>query len=250
MSIDCHKPLDSLAVDPATSIPILMYHQIDISAPMRSPFRYLTVSPKNFYRQMNWLKRVGYIGLSMRDLQPYLSGDKTGKVVGITFDDGFHNVYAHALPVLQSVGFTATNYCVSNQIDGYNAWDMDIGVVYSACMSKTELREWAALGHEVGAHTCDHVHLTRVSKSEAWRQIHDGRRQLEDLIGQTVDAFAYPYGDVSEAIVTLVEQAEFNTAATTKRGRVGRNDQRLLLPRKTVKRTDGSLKFLHKCVTN
>jgi len=39
-----------------------------------------------------WLLKVfGFKGLSMGELQPYLEGKKTGKVVGITFDDGFKN---------------------------------------------------------------------------------------------------------------------------------------------------------------
>jgi hypothetical protein len=32
------------------------------------------------------LKKLGYKGLNMTELQPYLTGKKQGKVVGITFD--------------------------------------------------------------------------------------------------------------------------------------------------------------------
>jgi len=37
------------------------------------------------------LKTLGYQGLSMSGLEPYLRGEKSGKVVGITLDDGFVN---------------------------------------------------------------------------------------------------------------------------------------------------------------
>ncbi|MBA8877161.1 polysaccharide deacetylase family protein [Phyllobacterium myrsinacearum] len=230
-------------------IPILMYHQIDKPAGRGSPFRYLTVDPVNFHRQMNWLKRMGYMGLSIRDLQPYLKGEKIGKVFGITFDDGFRNVHVHALPVLDELGFTATNYFVSRQIGGFNEWDAVVGVPHSPCMSKAEMLEWAALGHEVGAHTLDHVHLTEIGIDEARRQITDVRHELEDMLGSTVDAFCYPYGNFSGDIRQLVESAGYTTATTTQRGRATSHSDMLLLPRKIVRRTDGWLNVLRKSVT-
>jgi peptidoglycan/xylan/chitin deacetylase (PgdA/CDA1 family) len=47
------------------------------------------VRPKLFKSQMWLLKKLGYKGLNMTELQPYLTGKKQGKVVGITFDDGY-----------------------------------------------------------------------------------------------------------------------------------------------------------------
>ena len=82
-------------------IPILTYHQIDIAPPKGAPFRSLYVSPAAFSRHMGLLKILGYQGLSLSALQPYLSGDRTGKVVGITLDDGYLNNLTHALPVLE-----------------------------------------------------------------------------------------------------------------------------------------------------
>src|SRR5690606_39848854 len=73
-------------------IPILMYHQVGQPGSKGAPYRGLTVHPADFRRQMTWLRRLGYRGLSMRDLMPYLRGEQQGKVVGITFDDGYRNV--------------------------------------------------------------------------------------------------------------------------------------------------------------
>ena len=58
------------------SIPILMYHQIDVPPPSGTPLRGLVVSPDSFARQMWLLKCLGYRGLSMRDLEPYLEGKR------------------------------------------------------------------------------------------------------------------------------------------------------------------------------
>lgn len=233
----------------AMPIPILAYHQIDLPAERGSPFRNLTVDPANFLRQMTWLKRTGWSGLSMRDLMPYLVGDKSGKVVGITFDDGFRNVHSNALPVLETLGFTATTYFVSRQVGGFNQWDAAIGVPYSACMSKEEILEWVNLGHEAGAHTLDHVRLTAVGKAEARRQITDGRHQLEDLLGSAVDTFSYPYGSVSIEIRNMVAEAGYSSATTTYRRRARYQDDKLLLPRRMVHGTDGWVNVLRKSLT-
>lgn len=230
-------------------IPILMYHQIAEPAARGSPFRSLTVHPKDFRRQMQWLKRMGFNGLSMRNLKPYLCGEKSGKVVGITFDDGFRNVHANALPVLQDLDFTATNYFVSRQIGGFNEWDAAIGVPYSACMDKPQMLEWAALGHEVGAHTLDHVHLTAVPTAIAQQQITDVRQELEDILGNVVDAFCYPYGDVSGDVRNMVAEAGYSSATTTCRGRARPEDDILLLPRRIVRCTDSWPSVLYKCVS-
>ena len=86
-------------------IPILTYHQIAQAPERGSPMRSLYVSPKAFAVQMQTLSWLGYQGLSMTALMPYLKGKKTGKVVGITFDDGYVNNLENALSVLQKFNF-------------------------------------------------------------------------------------------------------------------------------------------------
>ncbi|MFD9900340.1 polysaccharide deacetylase family protein [Mesorhizobium sp. NPDC059025] len=230
-------------------IPILAYHQVDVVVDCGSPIRSLTVKPADFLRQMTWLKRAGWGGLSIRDLLPYLKGDMSGRVFGITFDDGFRNVHTHALPILETLGFTATTYLVSRQIGGFNKWDAAIGVPYSACMSKQEILEWNSLGHEVGSHTLDHPRLGAIGRAEAWRQIAESRSDLEDMLGSAVSSFSYPYGDVSTAIRDMVAEAGYSSATTAFRGRARSRDDILLLPRRAVHGADGWVNVLRKSLT-
>src|SRR5690606_5742671 len=115
------------------------------------PLSGLTVHPGSFRRQMTWMRRLGYQGLSMRDLLPYLRGSKRGKVFGITFDDGYVNVLENALPVLKELGFTSTNYFVANRFGGSNEWDRENGVPASALMSQEQARAWVRGGQEAGS---------------------------------------------------------------------------------------------------
>lgn len=231
------------------SIPILMYHQIELPAPRGTKFRSLTVPPASFRRQMRWMRRLGYQGLSMRELMPYLRGDKAGKVFGITFDDGFRNVLEHALPVLKETGFTATNYFLANQLGGSNDWDAANGVPTAALMSQPEMLQWAKAGQEVGSHGLEHLHLNRLTQDEAQQQIAQSRQQLSLLVGQEVTAFCYPYGDFNPEHVQMAQAAGYVSATTTERGLVQVTDGLFELPRVGIWRSTHLLKFLQKCLT-
>jgi len=232
------------------AIPILMYHQIGLPAPRGTSFRSLTVHPDSFSRQMRWMHRLGYRGLSLRDLMPYLKGERSGKVFGITFDDGFRNVFDHALPILSNLGFTSTNYVVANQLDGGNVWDANHNVPHSPLMSKDEIVAWSLAGQEVGSHTLDHVHLPELSLEQARSQIAQSRQVISELIKQEVTAFCYPYGHLKPEHVAMVSEAGYQNATTTQRGLANSKDDPFLLPRVGVWRSTHLLKFMQKCLTS
>lgn len=231
-------------------IPILMYHQIGQPAARGTPYRSLIVHPADFRRQMRWLRRLGYTGLSMAQLMPYLQGRKAGKVVGITFDDGYTNVLQSALPVLLDQGFTATNYFVAQQLGGSNVWDHAKGIAPSGLMSADDIRVWADAGMEVGSHTLDHPDLTTLSPDDARRQIDVSRTMLESIAGVPVTAFCYPYGHENMELRRLVAQAGYTNATTTAGGLARANDDMFGLPRVVVARSTHLLRFLQKCLTS
>ena len=89
--------MSSLQTANRLPIPILTYHQIAPSPARGAGFRSLYVAPAAFARQMAWLHLLGYQGLSMSALMPYLRGERVGKVVGISLDDGYLNNLSHLL---------------------------------------------------------------------------------------------------------------------------------------------------------
>ena len=215
-------------------VPILTYHQIDAPPPKGTPFRSLVVSPGAFARQMGLLNLLGYTGLSMSALLPYLVGEKHGKVVGITFDDGYVNNLQHAMPVLQRHGFSATCYMVSGQMAGTNVWDHDKAVPAKPLMDAAQLRAWVAGGQELGAHTVTHADLPALAPADANEEIVGCKRALEAVIGGPVTQFCYPYGNFTPQHAAAVREAGFAAATTTWRGRVRASDDVWQLPRVPV----------------
>ena len=218
-------------------IPILVYHQIAAAPPKGSPFRSLYVAPEAFAKQMTWLERLGYLGLSMTALQPYLNGKKNGKVVGITFDDGYLNNLSHALPSLTKHGFTSTCYAVSGLLGKTNVWDAGMGIAQTPLMNEDQLRQWVMAGQEVGSHTFQHIDLTVSDKDKCRLEITLGKSELESVLNNSVEHFCYPYGRYQPEHITMVDETGFVTATTTQRSRCHSQTDMLQLPRVPVLRS-------------
>jgi peptidoglycan/xylan/chitin deacetylase (PgdA/CDA1 family) len=217
-----------------SAIPILMYHQVDARPARGAAMRGLVVSPATFARQMGLLKALGYQGLSMAGLMPYLRGHKEGKVFGVTFDDGYANNLEHAMPVLQKHGFSATCYMVSSQLGGTNVWDHSKGIAAKPLMNAAQASAWVAGGQEVGAHTRSHVDLRPLSTAQAADEITGCKAELEDACGAVVNQFCYPYGYFNPTLAAQVQRAGYAAATTTVRGRSTRHDALWALPRVPV----------------
>lgn len=231
------------------TIPILMYHQIDAPPPRGTPLRGLIVAPSSFAWQMSMLRLMGYRGLSMRDLLPYLKGELQGKVVGITFDDGYQNNLHHALPILQRHGFSATCYGVSSMIGGTNAWDRG-KVAEKPLMTLDDWRRWHAAGMDVGSHTCTHAKLTELPADAARDEIARSRQDMERAIGSEVRHFCYPYGWYRDEHVQMTRDAGYATATTTHRGHVHAGHDLFTLRRIMVARATNPLQFFMKIATS
>lgn len=236
----------SLNVSP---IPILTYHQIAPAPPKGTPYRSLSVAPVDFARQMAWLKLLGYQGLSMPALMPYLRGERQGKVVGITFDDGYLNNLTHALPVLQRQGFSATCYVVSQRLGQSNVWDHEVGIPSSPLMTLDQLKLWVEGGQDVGAHTRHHVHLTQLNRLECRDEIMLCKSELEAGLGVPVAHFCYPYGEYTAEHAAMAREAGYHSVTTTVRSRCHANEDLMQLPRVPVARRTTRLALWIKLAT-
>jgi peptidoglycan/xylan/chitin deacetylase (PgdA/CDA1 family) len=61
-------------------------------------------------------------------------------------------------------------------------------------LSTAELREIAAAGHTIGAHTHTHPVLTALPLAEAQTEIRICQEELGSILGRVPEHFAYPFG--------------------------------------------------------
>jgi peptidoglycan/xylan/chitin deacetylase (PgdA/CDA1 family) len=233
----------------AFKYPILMYHSIE-KMPKSTVMKSLHVSPNKFKFQMRLLKTLGYKGVSMRELVPYLEGKKHGKVVGITFDDGYKNVLINAAPILKQYGYTATTYIVSKRIGVSNDWDKPNGITQRPLMNENEIKKWIYLGMDIGAHSQTHPDLTKISEERVINEINQCKIDLEKLFNIKVVDFCYPFGRFNKLVYDSTCSAGYLSATTMNRGRANEVSDRYELPRIPITNRTLPHLFLTKILTN
>ncbi len=124
-------------------------------------------------------------------------------VVTLTFDDGNADQMA-AARVLHRYRLPATLYIITGAVGtpGY--------------VTRSDLRQLAAEGNEIGGHTVSHLRLTALTTAEARRQVCDSRSILARW-GYRAVSFAYPGGAVSPRAEAIVRGCGYTSA----RGVVG-----------------------------
>lgn len=196
-------------------LPALTYHKVG-PRPWHVRLRGLYLSPRLFRRQLKELSAAGASFLTPDDLSTNQPFPPRGII--LTFDDGFANTLEHALPVLLHHRARAIQFLVADRIGRWNGWEIAQGEKPERLMDKSEIREWLAAGQLIGAHSRTHPRLPAIPLRQARDEIIGSKKKLEDLFGQPIHHFCYPYGEFSPAILDLVREAGYHTAWTTRSG--------------------------------
>ena len=223
--------LNSLQATWNEGLLILAYHAIE-TPPLRHRLPYLYVDPHKLCAQVRELLAAGARFVPAAEMTQTPGRERQ---VLITLDDGFQNVFVNALPIFRELGVPAIAYIVAGQLGGSNVWDRGKGLQERPLMSGAEILEWVGTGFEIGSHTVTHANLTALSPAEARREIFDSKKILEDLIGQPVRHFCYPYGRWNGLVRDLVMEAGYGTACTVDGGYSFPETDRFALRRVTAR---------------
>jgi len=191
---------------------LLCYHGVGPSTTRIDP-GYLRVRPDAFRAQLELLLGAGFEFVTIAEFANRYEGDEppTG-LASVTFDDGMDDNYEVVLPILTELSLPATVYVVTGLVDKPNPWLT--AVSGARMMNEEELREVAAAGVEIGAHTITHPDLSRLGYDACFEEVDGSRRELERLLGRSVKTFAYPFCRYGPAARTAVERAGFEAAVT------------------------------------
>lgn len=142
---------------------------------------------------MNWIQRKEPArgeGLSPRTEALPISGQaveaqEEPKKIALTFDDGPHPLYTEQmLSLLEREQIPATFFLLGQNVEEYG----DL------------VREIAEKGHLIGNHTYHHVQITTLTTEEAYAEIDQTSRLIEELTGEGTEYVRPPFGTWNEGL--------------------------------------------------
>ena len=102
-------------------------------------------------------------------------------------------------------------------------------------LAAEEVRDLAEPGFiDIGAHTVTHPALSLLDEANQRFEIEGSRAACEELIGEPIHTFAYPFGNFDDITTAYVRDSGFACACTTVPGRVSMRSDPMLLPRVAV----------------
>lgn len=193
----------------AKEIPIIMYHHVaPIQAKWDEVRKKMTIEPKEFERQLTVLQKLNFATYFVKDLPELLNNYPTSsRPIILTFDDGYKNFYINAYPLLKKYQMKASFYIINNLINHPD---------YINTNQLIELSQSPLI--EIGAHTLDHPYLSKLLAEKVQIEIERSKSELEQLLGQPILTFAYPYGDFNSSTIRIVKEAGFIAALGTQYG--------------------------------
>jgi len=195
---------------PHKTLPILTWHSIDEKGSV------ISTAPSLFRKQIEFLKKEGFQMLSISEILDSIGNGMPlpEKAIAITFDDGYHNIYSEAFPILKQYGCKGTVFLVTDYCGRISNWS---GKRSSAnrlpLLSWKEIEEMSDWGMEFGAHTATHPDLTRLPVQEAEKEIRQSRLAIQNHLDKEPVVFAYPYGKFNAEVKELVRR-QFRAACT------------------------------------
>jgi len=218
---------------------VLMYHMIDEPLSGNKKRNKWRVKPKDFEKQMAWFFKHGWHSYTISEMVD--AKTLPAKSFCITFDDGYEDNFAHALPVLKKYGFKATIYLVPGY--SYNSWENFEEGTFDKLLCKDEIRQMQESGLiEFGSHTLNHKNLVTLPMEEAQKEIKESKEEVESLICTKCRAFAYPYGKYNEKTVKIVKELGYDNATIVKRG-FFEKEQPFMIKRVGILGTESFLDF-------
>ena len=241
------SPLMRLAAKETLAIPILMYHSIakEDESGIHAYYRTST-SAKAFAAQMEYLYLNGYQSCAPAQAANCLQSDtgRTTKRVVITFDDGYHDFYQEAFPVLNRFGLTATVYLPTVYIG-----ESPLSFMGRDCLTWSEVRELHKYGISFGSHTATHPQLRNLDEHVIENEIMSSKRAIEEKTGSAVDSFAYPYAfpqtetDFKKVLRESLCRAQYRNGVCTVVGRARCSSDPFFMERLPVNSSDDSALF-------
>jgi peptidoglycan/xylan/chitin deacetylase (PgdA/CDA1 family) len=172
-------------------VAVLFYHRVEDHDP--NPW---TLSNQQFEQHVAWLeKRFEFVPLSEAQRR-VAERFNDHPVVSLTFDDGYADNCAAALPLLLRKGIPFTYFVTLDNVLHGTPFPHDLARGKPLAPNSLEsLRQLARAGVEIGGHSRTHADLGGMAAADRlFDEVITASQELASAVGAPVRYFAFPYG--------------------------------------------------------
>jgi peptidoglycan/xylan/chitin deacetylase (PgdA/CDA1 family) len=212
-----------------------MYHSIseEIERGVH-PYYEINTSPERFEEHIKYLYDNNYSVVNLTDVTKLFASknNDAAKCVVLTFDDGYHDFYTHAFPILQEYTFTATVFLSTAFISNGG-----LKLKGKEHLNWNEVKELFKAGISFGSHTVTHPQLNVLRNEEVENELKFSKVIIEDYLGESITTFSYPgrfpeeQKSYTKYLKEVLEKCGYLNCVTTKIGVAKNTDDILFLKR-------------------
>ncbi len=184
-------------------IVILMYHRVNNRIDQA-----IAVKEERFGWQMEYLKKKGYIVLSMDEAYQKIKDKNIDKkYIVLTFDDGYEDFYEKAYPILMKYNYPVILYLVPGYIETDKVFTWDQDPTQSKLLNWEQIKELKGEPFiNFGSHTLNHYDVKTLDITTLRNELEESKKILEEKLETKIIHFAYPKGIYDESTEKILKE--------------------------------------------
>jgi peptidoglycan/xylan/chitin deacetylase (PgdA/CDA1 family) len=225
-----------------SSYSVLVYHRF--AGELKPGQERIDLAPRRYYRQLRALRLLGFRPLPLADLLAFHRGERNDlprRRFAITVDDAMADAVE---PLRRTAHLSPQLFVPTAEIGGSAHW-----IDGEPVAGWEEIRALAAAGVAIGSHTRHHRRLTQLGPAEREVELLGSLAELREHVPGAAAVIAYPNGDHDETVCRATEEAGYEAAFTTEKGRNDAATDPYRLRRVSVHAADGALAVIWKATT-
>lgn len=191
-----------------------------------------TVSPDTFAAQVAYLKKHYTVVPVSHFVDMLRRGQDLRKVVAITIDDGYHDLYEYVLPIVRTHAIPVSVFIPTACVGGSLTNSEGVTLPVLTREHIDEMRQTGLI--EFLPHAASHTALSSLTPEAANKEIDQAHDYITALNGAPPEVFAAPKGKYTDQVIAHLQQKKYRAALSVEPGLVHTRDERFLLPRNGV----------------
>lgn len=221
---------------------VLAYHQVEPGDHASTPY---SVTTAQLQSHLAALDEEGYRYIDADQYLAAVAGEGSdSKDVLLTFDDGYTDLLAEVVPVVERFGISPVTFVVTGLMGRWNAWDAVEQQSGVPLLDVAGLQELHRRGWEIGSHSRTHAHLGQLGPATLRDELATPVTDLTDAGLPAPRLVAYPYGEHNALVRHRARRAGYRAAFALRTTGTARRQGRMMRPRLEVGRDTSAADLL------